>query len=487
MANLDSRAVLVTIALLVGVMPAGADPAQELPHNQGLIPIIPTPVITDDDRMAAEQVAAMPNETLEARIARWLAARHLSDGAQMALAEEDPWTVGIALFPTSAGFLRLLETFTEEEIHRLVEQGELTLMAEELTPVRRAIIEEQAPNFRAAFDDVKEIQFEVFKGNLLRCWYILQNGGVANIVIGPIQTPGFRRLVRLELHRHFHGGPPLRASYWNWEVQETDHLRFHFAPRSQVAQMIDLLAADYERALLAMCQEAQIAFPQGPIDIWLYDDRAHKSAMGQPSYNFADAEHREIHSVSRGTPGHEVAHVVFLHAWGPPGTGLMSEGAAMMFNGHFDTVKRARRELPPGRVLPVGELVDCFGCHRERVRYLEAGAFAAFVFEVYGLEVFRETWAVQEPTMVLAEATGKPWEQVETDFLRWVYPNRMGKRCPTPRPASVPQPQPRRGRAQRRTGSPSRRMPDEPLSGCSPRRSRRRWSPPLSRQRSQVR
>jgi hypothetical protein len=149
--------------------------------------------------------------------------------------------------------------------------------------------------------------------------------------------------------------------------------------------------------------------------VFLHTDTHEGRELTGADLDFADPKHRRVHQGWDSYIGHEMVHVIAHNTLQYGKTGILGEGIAVWLNGAVKNHHSAARELLDEHELPtVSELVVNF--RQAENSYPASGSFAGFLIETYGLDVFKETYPLEDPSARLKEWKGKSFEELEPDW-----------------------------------------------------------------------
>lgn len=215
------------------------------------------------------------------------------------------------------------------------------------------------------------------------------------------------------------------------EVHQRDVFTIRWRPGAFPESKADEVAAmarkalDYDNALLGL-------HDPGPIEILLADEMYAQECRG--CQGFAAADLRQVFILQDGSVAdnelqalltHEIAHVLAAQYIALPESLFFAEGLAMwamtqdiIDEGYVSPLQTAAWALEIGILPSLTELRagDFAGRMRARLQYDPAGAFTIFAVETYGLDAYKELYALDPPEEVL----GKSWDQLEQEWHAWL-------------------------------------------------------------------
>ncbi len=178
--------------------------------------------------------------------------------------------------------------------------------------------------------------------------------------------------------------------YATWNVQETEHCMFYFAPPITDAA-ITTFVTSREKAFEEIDTFFHAALPK-KITFYIWDSAESAQAAGLPPLGFAQPESLVIHSRLNQSPGHELTHVIAHYSGTARNTTtrFIEEGIAVCFDQTGSHLERAKRVFadPSQFTGIIQKLWEHGGEYDEAILYSIAGAFVEYIIQEYGREQF---------------------------------------------------------------------------------------------------
>lgn len=177
--------------------------------------------------------------------------------------------------------------------------------------------------------------------------------------------------------------------FQNWEVYETENLRFHFQDVS-VIESIGKYANQHEKAYKSINAFFKVKLAK-KIDFFVWKDREEAiSVFGRP-LGFANSKLEMINAWYKQTKGHEICHILCDEALYPNKKSLLiNEGIAVYFDQTFrNKMDQARKVLPKGE-FHLLELWESPTHYERDLSYPMGAAFIDFLINKEGIGKIKE-------------------------------------------------------------------------------------------------
>lgn len=201
--------------------------------------------------------------------------------------------------------------------------------------------------------------------------------------------------------------------YTNWNVVESEHIRFHFQNANNLNDK-DLFIKGREQAYVEINKFFQ-AKPYKKIDFYVWDDPEQAKEILGHVLGFATSETCIINSRNNQTRGHEITHILTVYGIQPKqATKFINEGIAA----YFDQTKRDRlsiaRESISGKEINLIDLWENPKNYPEDYNYTIGPALISHLFEVGTEEQMKKL--LKDQTVASARNIYTDFDQIITEF-----------------------------------------------------------------------
>lgn len=205
----------------------------------------------------------------------------------------------------------------------------------------------------------------------------------------------------------------MSSFYDNWEIVETESIRFHFQESKNIADK-ELFIKVRETAY-ADINKFFNAKPYKKIDFFVWDDpKQAKRKLGQ-ELGFASSNLCIINSRNNQTQGHEIAHILTTFGIFPiKTTRLINEGIATYFDQtNRDRIQIAKESLA-GKEIKITDLWENPKNYSDEYNYTIGAALIAFLFEKGNEEQMKRL--LKDQTVTSARNIYQNFDNLMVDF-----------------------------------------------------------------------
>ena len=191
----------------------------------------------------------------------------------------------------------------------------------------------------------------------------------------------------------------LAERFDSWETFTSEHFIFHYS-----SHLENFDGAAYARSHEKAYEVISAWFgggPAEPVKFFVWSDQEEASEAGMPALGFARPELNLVHARVEQTVGHEMTHVIAVHALEPTvQVGLINEGTAVYHDQTGrDQLAKARRALADrgeeGVKVSVAALWEDWSLLPTEVSYPLGGAWVKVLVDQGGREKFLEFFTDQ--------------------------------------------------------------------------------------------
>ncbi len=218
-----------------------------------------------------------------------------------------------------------------------------------------------------------------------------------------------------------------------WQQRDTLCCRLYYVSNTAAARDIALIAAAAEEAAAAVKQELGLPLPNTPVPIIFLDNVWGNGGYVADAVVITYVDRSYVMPDLASTLRHELTHWA-SSALTPSGVAsVLSEGLAVYASGgHYKPEplpERAAALVELGVYVPLIRLADNFWAEQHEIAYMEAGALVTYLVETYGLDAFKQLYAVEVPEapsesswldQAMRRVYGVGLAQVEQSFLAWL-------------------------------------------------------------------
>jgi len=190
-------------------------------------------------------------------------------------------------------------------------------------------------------------------------------------------------------------GFQLTSYFEDWEIIETDHIRFHFQNNNKIDNLKEY-CNQREQAYIKI-NDFFKASPYKKIDFYVWSNAKEGKKILGKEIGFANSDFCIINSKSEQTKGHEITHILSNYGIFPENKNrLINEGVAVA----FDQTKQHRIELAKAannKNIGIQELMHNSEKIEEKLIYTVGGAFIEYLLskkdeETLKLLIKNQTW-----------------------------------------------------------------------------------------------
>jgi len=177
--------------------------------------------------------------------------------------------------------------------------------------------------------------------------------------------------------------------FQNWEVHETENMRFHFQDVSSM-ENIEIYVKNHEQVYKNINVFFKVKLPK-KIDFFVWSDRSEAySVLGRP-VGFANSKFKIVNAWYKQTKEYEICHILCDEALHPKKKSkLINEGIAAYFDqSHRNKMDQARKVLPKGKFYLL-ELWESPTHYKRDLSYPMGGAFIDFLINKEGKGKIKE-------------------------------------------------------------------------------------------------
>jgi tetratricopeptide (TPR) repeat protein len=191
----------------------------------------------------------------------------------------------------------------------------------------------------------------------------------------------------------------LAERFDSWTTFTSEHFAFHYSPN-----LVNFDGAAYARSHEAAYDVISAWFgggPEDPIKFFVWASKEEADEAGMPPLGFARPDFNLVHATYDQTVGHEMTHVISVHALEPEvGVGLINEGTAVYHDQTGrDQMARARKTLAdqvePVVQVSLAALWEDWSLLPAEVSYPVGGAWVKVLIDQGGKEKFLDFYKDQ--------------------------------------------------------------------------------------------
>lgn len=205
----------------------------------------------------------------------------------------------------------------------------------------------------------------------------------------------------------------LSSFYSDWEIVETETIRFHFQKSKNIAD-VGLFVSARVKAYEDINRFFS-ATPYKKIDFYVWDNpKQAKKKLGQ-ELGFANSNLCIINSRNNQTRGHEIAHILVTYGTSPiKTTRLINEGVATYFDQTSRDRMQVAREALGGKELHIIDLWENLKNYPDEYNYTIGAALIAYLLEKGNEQQLRSL--LKEQTVTSARNIYQDFDSLIADF-----------------------------------------------------------------------